>query len=168
MFARHFSNDGPFECNVLDPLYNRKANPRRIINHRQMLYPEYEPQVLMEEALKVKYALELIVTISSIYNAVYVSQTLMLLFPTINSRIQELFKVVQTIEGQLSGRIIQWLTTRKNRRAEKCCKFKRKILALVWGSLKFWPILPALSFKARSLRRIEPLTILFRDDSAES
>lgn len=131
MFARHFSNDGAFECNILNPHCNREANPRRIINHFQMIYPEYEPKELMEEALKVKYALDLIVTISRIHNAVYVSKDPTLLFPTFNSSVQELFKDVQTNEGQLSGWIIQWFTTQKKRRSKGYCKFKGKILA--WG-----------------------------------
>jgi hypothetical protein len=40
----------------------------------------------MEEALKVKFALDLIVKISRIHNAVYVSESLTLLFPTIVCR----------------------------------------------------------------------------------
>jgi hypothetical protein len=56
---------------------------------------------------------------------------LTLVFPAANSRVQELFKVVQTNEGQLSGWIIQWFTTQKNRRSEEYCKLKEKILA--WG-----------------------------------
>lgn len=67
-----------------------------------MIYPEYEPKELMEEALNVKYALDLIVTISRIDNAFYVSKIFTLSFPVANSSVRELFKVVQTNEGQLS------------------------------------------------------------------
>jgi hypothetical protein len=44
--------------------------------------------------------------------------------------VQELFKVVQTNESQLSGWIIQWFTNQKKRRSDEYCKFKEKILAL--------------------------------------
>jgi hypothetical protein len=86
VFARQFSNDDALECNILNPLCNREANPRRIINHPQLISPEYEPKELMEEALKFKFALDLIVKISRIHNAVYVSESLTLLFPTIVCR----------------------------------------------------------------------------------
>jgi hypothetical protein len=83
VISRHFSNDGAFECNILNPLCNGEANPRRIIHHPQLISPEYEPKELMEEGLKVKFALDLIVQISRIHNAVYVSESRTLLFPTI-------------------------------------------------------------------------------------
>jgi hypothetical protein len=53
VFASHVSIDGAFECNILNPLCNRETNPRRIINRPQLIYPEYAPKELMEEALKV-------------------------------------------------------------------------------------------------------------------
>ena len=83
VISRHFSNDGAFECNILNPLCNGEANPRRIIHHPQLISPEYAPKELMEEALEVKFALDLIVRISRIHNAVYVSESRTLLFPTI-------------------------------------------------------------------------------------
>jgi hypothetical protein len=83
VFASHVSNDGAFECNIPNLLCNGEVNPRRIIHHPQLISPEYEPKELMEEALKVKFALDLIVRISRVHNAVYVSESRTLLFPTI-------------------------------------------------------------------------------------
>ena len=73
----------------------------------------------MEDALKVKFALDLIVKISRTHYAVYVSEKSYASVSYNNNSGQELFKVVQTNEGQLSGWIIQWFTTQKKERSEE-------------------------------------------------
>jgi hypothetical protein len=81
--------------------------------------------------------------------------------------VQELFKVFQTNEDELSGWIIQWFATQKKRRSEEYCKLKEKILALSVGFVENLACFAGV-FAPTDGASSAPLAILLRDDPVGS